>query len=125
MVEPHTVQCKRTFNVLSNNESLYNSWVATSKLRQSVICKQIEIQQLRQNLKLYTMPFLNVWDEAERGHIVSLSETIVSLTSSTLRLPLVDGAKVNLQSLEDAIRSAADVMQAMTSLIRYLVTKVC
>ncbi|XP_022014973.1 QWRF motif-containing protein 2-like [Helianthus annuus] len=69
------------------------------------------------------MPFLNVWDEADRGHIVSLSETIVSLTSSTLRLPLVDGAKVNLLSLEDVIRSAADVMQAMTSLIRYLVTK--
>lgn len=33
--------------------------------------------------------------------------------------------KVDVQSLKDAIRSAADVMQAMASLIRSLVTKVC
>lgn len=110
-------------------KSLYKSLVNTSKMRQSVICKQIEIQQLRQNLKLYTVlknqiPYLKVWDQDERDHIVSLSGTIVSLESSTLRLPLVDGAKADVQSLKDALRSAADVMQTMTSLIRSLVTKV-
>ncbi|KAK1433428.1 hypothetical protein QVD17_10338 [Tagetes erecta] len=110
-------------------KSLYNSWVTTSKMRQSVISKQMEIQQLRQNLKLYTVlqnqiPYLKVWDQVERDHIVSLSGTTVSLESSTLRVPLVDGAKVDVQSLKDAIRSAADVMQTMTSLIRFLVAKV-
>ncbi|KAI3785421.1 hypothetical protein L1987_44539 [Smallanthus sonchifolius] len=110
-------------------KSLYNSWVTTSKMRQSVISKQMEIQQLRQNLKLYTVlknqtRYLKGWDQVERDHIVSLSGTIVSLESSTLRVPLVDGAKVDVQSLKDAIRSAADVMQAMASLIRSLVTKV-
>ncbi|KAI3761129.1 hypothetical protein L1987_51537 [Smallanthus sonchifolius] len=109
-------------------KSLYNSWVSTSKIRQSVISKQIEVQQLRQNLKLYTVlknqiQYLKVWDQVERDHIVSLSETIVSLESSTLRLPLVDGAKANLQSLKDAIHSAADVTQAMASVIRSIVIK--
>ncbi|XP_076906674.1 QWRF motif-containing protein 2-like [Bidens hawaiensis] len=110
-------------------KSLYNSWVTTSKMRQSVIAKQMEIQQLRQNLKLHTVlktqiPYLKIWDQVERDHIASLSGTIVSLESSTLRVPLVDGAKVDVQSLKDAFRSAADVMQIMTSLIRSLVTKV-
>lgn len=108
---------------------LYNSWVTTSKMRQSVISKQIEIQQLRQNLKLYTVlknqtPYLKVWDQGERDHTVSLSGTILSLESSTLRLPLVDGSKADLPSLKDAMRSAADVMQTMVSSIRSSVSKV-
>ncbi|XP_076953676.1 QWRF motif-containing protein 2-like [Bidens hawaiensis] len=110
-------------------KSLYDTRVTISKIRQSVISKQIEIQKLSQNLKLYTvlknqMPYLKVCDQVERDHIVSLSEIIVALESSTLRLPLVDGAKVNVQSLNDAIRLAADVMHALTSLIHPLVTKV-
>ncbi|KAD4888601.1 hypothetical protein E3N88_20674 [Mikania micrantha] len=74
-------------------KSLYNSWVTTSKMRQSVISKLVEIQQLRLNLKLYTIPYLKVWDQVERDHIVSLSGSIVSLESSTLRVPLVHGSK--------------------------------
>ncbi|MFS7972888.1 putative QWRF family protein [Helianthus anomalus] len=144
-------------------KSLYNSWVTTSKMRQSVISKQMEIQQLRQNLMLHTLlqtqarfllvstiPYLKVWDQVERDHIISLSGAIASLESSTFRVPLGDGAKVfcvlyiykfiittqcyikkpllplqvDVQSLKDAFRSAADVMQTMASLIRSLVTKV-
>ncbi|KAK9066776.1 hypothetical protein SSX86_014099 [Deinandra increscens subsp. villosa] len=110
-------------------KSLYNSWVTTSKMRQSVISKHMELQQLRQNLKLHTVlknqiPYLKVWDQVERDHIVSLSGTIVSLESSTLRVPLVDGAKVDVQSFKDAIRSAADVLLAIVSVVRPLVTKV-
>ncbi|KAI3767498.1 hypothetical protein L2E82_17654 [Cichorium intybus] len=110
-------------------KSLYNAWVTTSKMRQSVISKQIEIQQLRHNLKLHSIlknqtPYLKVWDQSERDHSVSLSGTIMSLESATLRLPLVDGAKADVQSLKDAICSAVDVMQAMASSICSLVTKV-
>ncbi|KAI3758800.1 hypothetical protein L6452_06372 [Arctium lappa] len=110
-------------------KSLYNAWVTMSKMRQSVISKQIEIQQLRQNLKLHTVlknqiPCLKVWDQGERDHSVSLSGAILSLESSTLRLPLVDGAKADVQNLKDAICSAVDVMQAMASSICSLVTKV-
>ncbi|XP_076893790.1 QWRF motif-containing protein 2-like [Bidens hawaiensis] len=110
-------------------KSLYDMRVAISKIRQSVISKQIEIQKLSQNLKLYNvlknqMPYLEECDQLERDHIVSLSEIIVALESSTLRLPLVDGTKVNVQSLKDAIRLADDVMHPMASVIRPLVTKV-
>ncbi|XP_023738973.1 QWRF motif-containing protein 2 [Lactuca sativa] len=110
-------------------KSLYNAWVTTSKMRQSVISKQIEIQQLRHNLKLHSLlknqiPYLKVWEQGERDHSLSLSGTIVSLESATLRLPLVEGAKVDVQSLKDAICSAVDVMQAMASSICSLVMKV-
>lgn len=113
----------------SAEKSLYNSWVTTSKMRQSVISKQIEIQHLRQSLKLHSLlknqiPYLKVWDQGERDHSVSLSGTIVSLESSTLRLPLVDGAKADSQSLKDAIRSAIDVMQAISTSVLSVATKV-
>ncbi|XP_071731401.1 QWRF motif-containing protein 2-like [Rutidosis leptorrhynchoides] len=110
-------------------KSLYNSWVTTSKMRQSVILKQIEILQLRQDMKLHTVlknqiPYLKVWEQVERDHTVSLSGTIDSLESSILRLPLVDGAKADVRSLKDAIRSAADMMLQMSSLIGSLIMRV-
>lgn len=46
--------------ILSENcnlfqKSLYNAWVTVSKLWHSVIAKRVEIQQLKQNLKLYSV----------------------------------------------------------------------
>lgn len=110
-------------------KSLYNAWVTTTKLRHSVRAKRIEIQLLRQNLKMHyilknQMPYLDTWDHAEKDHSNSLAGVIVALESSTLRLPVVAGAKADIQSMKDSIRSAVDVMQAIASSIFPLLTKV-
>ncbi|CAH1431496.1 unnamed protein product [Lactuca virosa] len=80
-------------------KSLYNAWVTTSKMRQSVNAKQIEIQQLRHNLKLHSIPYLKVWEQDERDHSVSFSGIIGSLESATLHLPFVEGAKNNIERI--------------------------
>lgn len=110
-------------------KSLYNAWLTTARLRNSVKSKRNELQLLRQNLKMHSilkgqMPCLDNWDLTEKDHSSSLCGAIEAMEASTLRLPIVGGAKADIHNLEDAICSAVDVMQGMASSICHLQTKV-
>ncbi|KAJ0025679.1 hypothetical protein Pint_08659 [Pistacia integerrima] len=108
--------------------SLYNAWITTSKLRESVRAKRTELQLLRQNLKLTSilrgqMMYLEESSLMERDYSSSLLGAIEALRASTLRLPVVGGARADVQNVKDAISSAVDVMQAMASSICLLLSK--
>ncbi|XP_022752547.1 QWRF motif-containing protein 2-like isoform X2 [Durio zibethinus] len=85
----------------SNAEkSLYDAWITTSKLRESVRAKRTELQLLRQNLKLSSilkgqMELLDEWAVLDHDYCSSLSGASEALMASTLRLPVVSGARVN------------------------------
>ncbi|KAF7141822.1 hypothetical protein RHSIM_Rhsim06G0060900 [Rhododendron simsii] len=78
------------------------------------------------NVKIYGawMVYLNDWGLIDEDNSSSLSGAAEALESSTLRLPVVGGARANIQNVKDAIRSAVDVMQAMGSSIVSLLPKV-
>ncbi|KAI9399596.1 hypothetical protein POPTR_002G119500v4 [Populus trichocarpa] len=114
---------------LNAKKSLYNAHVTTSKLCESVRAKRTELQWLRQNLKLISilkeqMLCLEELALIDQDYSRSLSGAIEALQASTLRLPIVDGARADVQNLKDAICSAVDVMQAMASSICLLISKV-
>ncbi|GFP88626.1 QWRF motif-containing protein 2 [Phtheirospermum japonicum] len=103
----------------SVKKHLWNAWITISDLRDTVTKKRHRLQLLRQKLKLATilkgqMSFLEVWASLEKEHSISLLGAIEALTASTLRLPIV-GAIGDVQSLQDAIGSAFDIMQTMAS----------
>ncbi|RVW40441.1 QWRF motif-containing protein 9 [Vitis vinifera] len=58
-----------------------------------------------------------------QGPLKFLVRAIEALKASTLRLPVVSGARADIQNLKDAICSAVDVMQAMASSICSLLSK--
>ncbi|XP_010481899.1 PREDICTED: QWRF motif-containing protein 9-like [Camelina sativa] len=108
---------------------LYNAWISISMLYDSVRAKRIELQHLKQNLKLISilnkqMGHLEEWLVMERDYMGSLVGAAEALKGSTLCLPVDCGAMVNVQSVKDAICSAVDVMQAMASSICLLLPKV-
>ncbi|RDY05875.1 QWRF motif-containing protein 2, partial [Mucuna pruriens] len=114
---------------LNAEKSLHDAWVATSKLRESVRAKRTEFQLLKQQFKLISilkdqMVYLEDWATLDRVYSSSLSGATEALRASTLRLPVVGGAKTDLLNLKDAICSAMDVMQAMASSICLLSPKV-
>ncbi|XP_027940995.1 QWRF motif-containing protein 2-like [Vigna unguiculata] len=116
----------QTFNA---EESLKAAWVAMSKIRESVRAKKTEFQLLKQQFKLINilkdqMLYLEDWATLDRVYSTSLSGATEALRASTLRLPVVGGAKPDLLNLKDAICSAMDVMQAMASSICILSPKV-
>ncbi|CAA0407179.1 unnamed protein product [Arabidopsis thaliana] len=91
--------------------------------------KRIEMQHLKQNLKLISilnmqMRNLEEWLVMDRDYMGSLVGAAEALKGSTLCLPVDCGAMVNVQSVKDAICSAVDVMQAMASSICLLLPKV-
>lgn len=114
---------------LTAEKNLYNAWITTSELRDSVTIKRIKLQLLKQNLKLTSilkgqMTYLEEWSLLDRDHSSALSGAIEALKASTLRLPVVGGAKADIQEVKDAVGSAVDVMQAMGSSICSLLSKV-
>ncbi|XP_059636418.1 QWRF motif-containing protein 2-like isoform X2 [Cornus florida] len=70
------------------------------------------------------MLYLDSWNLIDRDHSSSLTGAIKALEASTLRLPVVGGARADIQNVKDAICSAVDVMQAMAPSICSLLSKV-
>ncbi|KAL3621084.1 hypothetical protein CASFOL_035996 [Castilleja foliolosa] len=108
----------------SVKKHLWNAWITISDLRDIVTKKRHRLQLLRQKLKLATilklqMSFLEEWALLDKEHSVSLLGAIEALTASTLRLPIV-GAIGDVQSLQDVICSAFDIMQTMTPSLHLL-----
>ncbi|CAI0464847.1 unnamed protein product [Linum tenue] len=118
-------------SVQSSNaeKSLHSAHAATTRLRESVRTKRTELQWFRQNVKLISvlrgqMEYLEEFALLEHNYSCSLSGAIEALQASTLRLPVVGGARADTQNVKEAIYSAVDVMHAMGSSIRSLLTKV-
>ncbi|XP_044475928.1 QWRF motif-containing protein 2-like [Mangifera indica] len=108
--------------------SLYNTWITMSKLCESVKAKRTKLQLLRQNLKLTSilkgqMMYLEESSHMEWDYSNSLLAVIEALRASTLCLPIVGGARADVQNVKDAISSAVNVMQAMASSICLLLSK--
>ncbi|KAK0575432.1 hypothetical protein LWI29_000429 [Acer saccharum] len=113
---------------LNAERSLFNARITTSKLRESVRIKRTELQLLRKNLKLTSilkgqMMYLEESALMDRDYSNSLLGAIEALRASTLRLPVVGGARADVQNVKEAISSAVDVMQAMASSICLLLSK--
>ncbi|KAM7479117.1 hypothetical protein LguiA_027330 [Lonicera macranthoides] len=103
-------------------KNLWNAWITISNLRDSVTKKRHRLQLLRQKLKLASilkgqMKSVEDWASLDKDHSVSLLGAIGALKASTLRLPVIGGAMADVRSIKDAISSAFDVTQAMTSSI--------
>ncbi|XP_039015286.1 QWRF motif-containing protein 2-like [Hibiscus syriacus] len=114
---------------LCAEKNLWNAWVTTSELRHSVTLKRIKLLLLRQKLKLTSIlkrqiAHLEVWALLERDHSSSLLGATEALKASTLRLPIVGKATVDIQNLKDAVSSAVEMMQAMAASVCSLSSKV-
>lgn len=113
----------------SIEKMLWNASIAISELHRSVRVKRVELQLLRQKLKLFSilkgqLNYLEEWALLDREHSISLMGAVEALKASTLRLPLVGGAIAEIGSVKKAFGSAANVMQAMSSSICSVMIKV-
>ncbi|XP_030523118.1 QWRF motif-containing protein 2-like [Rhodamnia argentea] len=119
-----------TFIVQRQNaeKDLWGAWITISELRHSVTVKRMKLLLLRQRLKLTSilkgqMTCLEEWSLLERDHSSSLLGATEALRASTLRLPIVGNATVDMQNLKDVMGSAISVMQGMASSIYSLSSK--
>ncbi|KAI4993175.1 protein SNOWY COTYLEDON 3-like [Hordeum vulgare subsp. vulgare] len=110
-------------------KTLHSAWKEISKLRENVSSKRCKLQLQKQKLKLFAilrgeMSYLEEWSHVEKHHSSSLSAAIEALKASTLRLPVVGGAKADALGVKEAVNSAVDVMHTMASSMCNLLSKV-
>lgn len=103
---------------LDAEKNLHNAWIRILEVLDSVAIKKAKLQLLSQYLKLGTilrgqMVYLEDYSLMDREHSNSLSGAIEALKTTTLRLPVVSGARADLQEVKDAVGSALGVMQVM------------
>ncbi|KAE8667884.1 hypothetical protein F3Y22_tig00112354pilonHSYRG00062 [Hibiscus syriacus] len=108
-----------------SEKNLRKTSVRTSELQNSVTFNRIKLMLLRQRLKLFSilkgqMAYLEAWDVLDDDMSGSLVGATKALKACTLLLPIVRKASIDIQSLEDAIGSAVDAMQAMATPISSL-----
>ncbi|KAK8962547.1 hypothetical protein KSP40_PGU014600 [Platanthera guangdongensis] len=114
---------------LDAEKNLHNAWIRTLELLDSVANKKAKLQLLSQYLKLGTvlrgqMVYLEDYSVLDREHSNSLSGAIEALKATTLRLPVVGGARADLQEVNAAVGSALGVMQAMGASIYSILSKI-
>ncbi|CAA6662978.1 unnamed protein product [Spirodela intermedia] len=114
--------------IVAAEKSLHSAWITATEMRDSVIIKKITLHLLRRNMKLGSllkeqMTYLEEWSLMDREHGNSLSGGIEALEASILRLPVVSGARANIQDIKDAVGSAVDVMQAIGSSVYSVLLK--
>ncbi|KAL5217048.1 hypothetical protein ABZP36_017732 [Zizania latifolia] len=110
-------------------KTLHSAWKEISELRDDVRSKRSKLQLQKQKLKLFAIlkrqiSYLDEWSHIEKHHSSALSAAIEALKASTLRLPVVGGAKADAQGVKEAVNSAVDVMHTMASSICTLLSKV-
>ncbi|URE48165.1 hypothetical protein MUK42_25406 [Musa troglodytarum] len=114
---------------MSAENLVYGVWNNISKFLDPVIINRIDLQHLELEMKLgmilkEQMAYLEHWVALESEHHSSLSRLVEALNASTVRLPIKEGAKADVLAVKNAIGSAVDVMQAMSSSICHLLSKV-
>ncbi|TKW10521.1 hypothetical protein SEVIR_6G170100v4 [Setaria viridis] len=108
---------------------LYSVWKSILTLRDALTRTRINVQHRQQELNLYSIlteqiGYLEQWPVLEEESTGIVAEAIEALQASTLCLPVTSGAQADGVVVRNAISSAVDVMQALSSSIFYLQSKV-
>ncbi|KAL1201187.1 QWRF motif-containing protein 7 [Cardamine amara subsp. amara] len=103
-------------------DQLFWVWLRIYKMRNYVVENLIEVQRLRQEIKLrqvlsLQMPLLNEWSKLDAKNLEALSKLTRKLHSLSVRLPLLHGAAIDVVSIHDEMVTAIEVMDEIEDII--------
>ncbi|KAL0873341.1 hypothetical protein Bca101_023046 [Brassica carinata] len=103
-------------------DQLFWVWLRIYKMRKYVVEKLIEVQRLRQEIKLLQvlslqLPLLNEWSKLDAKNCEALSKLIRKLHALSVRLPLLHGATVDVVSIHEEMVTAIEVMDEIEDIV--------
>ncbi|XP_020873519.1 QWRF motif-containing protein 7 isoform X2 [Arabidopsis lyrata subsp. lyrata] len=103
-------------------DQLFWVWLRIYKMRNYVVENLIEVQRLRQEIKLgevlsLQMPLLNDWSKLEAKNSEALSKLTRKLHALSVRLPFVHGATMDVVSIHEEMVIAIQVMDEIEDVI--------
>ncbi|CAJ1978979.1 unnamed protein product [Sphenostylis stenocarpa] len=107
---------------LQTESNLINVLDGLTKLRHSVMRKKIELEREKLKMKLNfllhsQMKMLESWGSMERQHLAAVTTMKECLHSVICRVPLSEGAKVDIQLASIAQRYASDLTDSIESVL--------
>ncbi|XP_010536544.1 PREDICTED: QWRF motif-containing protein 7 [Tarenaya hassleriana] len=103
-------------------DKLFMVWLRVYNMRNYVMERRIEVQKLRQEIKLsdvlYTqMPLLNKWSKLDAKNYEALSKLTRKLHAFSVRLPFTHGVKADVMSVHEAMVAAIEAMDEIEDII--------
>ncbi|GAB4825016.1 hypothetical protein Ancab_007889 [Ancistrocladus abbreviatus] len=102
--------------------SLCCAWDSLTKLRSFVLQKKLQLQRKKLEMKLNHILHsqirpLEEWEDLEERYLLAISVTRDYLHSAVCRVPLVEDANGDVQSVSIAIRHASYLMSSIKSML--------
>ncbi|CAI8592644.1 unnamed protein product [Vicia faba] len=102
--------------------NLISVWDGLAKFRISIMKKKIQFAREKLEMKiafiLYDqLKLLEAWGSMERQHVSMITSTKECLHSVVCRVPLLEGAKVNIHSTSIAIRHVCELTTSLKSIL--------
>ncbi|RIA04362.1 hypothetical protein BRARA_K01396 [Brassica rapa] len=103
-------------------DQLFWVWLRINKMRNYVVENLIEVQRLRQKIKLrqvlsLQMPLLNEWSKLDAKNFEALSKLTRKLHALSVRLPLLHGATVDVVAIHEEMVTAIEVMDEIEDIV--------
>ncbi|XP_054812185.1 QWRF motif-containing protein 3 [Prosopis cineraria] len=102
--------------------NLLNAWNGITKLQRSVMQKKMQYEKEKLEMKLdfiiqSQIKLLEAWGDLERQHISAITVTKDCLHSIVCKLPLIEGAEVDIPSVSVALKHAYELTVSMKSML--------
>ncbi|EEF51575.1 QWRF motif-containing protein 7 [Ricinus communis] len=107
--------------IIAENK-LFHVWLRILNVRTIILEKRIQILKLKQEVKLFEivnpqMHFLNDWAKIERKNYEAVGRMTRKLSALSVKLPLVEEATGDVESILKAMSTAAEVMDSIEATI--------
>ncbi|KAI3951437.1 hypothetical protein MKW92_029818 [Papaver armeniacum] len=94
---------------------LFSVWSRIYQMRKLMVEKRIQVEKLRHEVKLLQiinpeLNLLNKWSKIEKKNSEALTTLSGNLSSLSIRVPLINGAKVDMVSFYKTIRTTVNLM---------------
>ncbi|MBA0604328.1 hypothetical protein Godav_016997 [Gossypium davidsonii] len=103
-------------------DKLFGVWLRILKIRNSTLEKRIQLEKLIHEIKLHQIVgpqlcLLNEWAKLEAKNYEAVSRVIRKLSAVLVRVPLNQDAKVDVESLCEAVSAAIAAMDGIEATI--------
>ncbi|XP_038888647.1 QWRF motif-containing protein 7 [Benincasa hispida] len=103
-------------------DKIFSVWLHNLRMRNRILEKRIEVEKLRKEIKLYRIIFpqvslLKQWAKLDKRNQESIGSLASVLSTLSLRLPLLHGAKIDIKAFEQALSMAMEVITKLEAMI--------
>ncbi|XP_043703750.1 QWRF motif-containing protein 7-like [Telopea speciosissima] len=110
-------------------DKIFKVWLRIFHLRNSILEKRLHIEKLKHEIKIIQIIdpqvcIINEWEKIEKKNSEAVARIGRKLSASSTALPLINGAKADSDSVQNAMFTAMSVMESIEATIMKFISQV-